>query len=180
MSVLRRYGLDRRKAPVFVQSFETTNLRELSTEVDVALVQLFGGRSAVPYDLTRPGRTPRTYGELATPAGLADIATYARGIGPDKGLVIPRNPDGSLGEPTTLVDDAHAAGLVVHAYTFRAENVFLPLEYRSGLDPAAYGDLFRELEKFFATGLDGVFADQPDIALEAREDFLGSQERAAS
>ena len=179
VSVLRSNGLAHRKSAVFVQSFETTNLRELSTEIDVPLVQLFGGPNSVPYDLTAAG-TPRTYGELATPVGLADIATYARGIGPEKGLVIPRNPDGTLGELTTLVDDAHRAGLVVHAYTFRAENVFLPTEYRRGADPAAYGDVIGEISVFLAAGLDGLFADQPDIALEARDDFLAAQERAAS
>ena len=179
--VLRRNGLDHRKAPVFVQSFETSSLRELAARrLRAPLVQLLGASSAVPADLVAAG-TPRTYGELATPAGLADIATYARGIGPDKYLVIPRNPaDGTLGEPTSLVQAAHDAGLLVHAYTFRAENVFLPLDYRRGEDPAAFGDALGELAAFFATGLDGVFADQPGIALVAREEFLGAEQRAAS
>lgn len=179
VSVLRRNGLAHRRSAVFVQSFETTNLRELSRQLDVPLVQLFGGSDSVPYDLTAAG-TPRTYGELAAPAGLADIASYARGIGPDKSLVIPRHSDGTPGKPTTLVGDAHRAGLLVHAYTFRAENAFLPAEHKRGVDPAAYGDATGEISQMLATGLDGLFADQPVIALAARESFLASRESAAS
>jgi glycerophosphoryl diester phosphodiesterase len=177
-ATLRRNGLAGRRAPVFVQSFETGNLQQLRRMVAVPLVQLIAG-SGAPYDLVAAG-DPRTYADLVTPAGLAGIATYAQGIGPDKNRVIPRRADGTLGEPTSLVDDAHDAGLVVHAYTFRAENTFLPTDYRRGSDPAAYGDVFGELTAYLEAGLDGMFADQPDIAVEARDDFLVPRERAAS
>ena len=89
---------------------------------------------------------PRTYADLATPAGLAEIATYASGIGANKNLMIPRIADGFLGTPTTLVRDAHANGLIVHGWTFRAENAFLPADFRSSTDPAAFGDLAGEIE----------------------------------
>jgi glycerophosphoryl diester phosphodiesterase len=175
---LRRNGLTGRGAPVFIQSFETGNLQELRRMVRVPLVQLIAGAGA-PYDLVAAG-DPRTYADLVTPAGLGVIATYAQGISPDKNRVIPRPVDGTLGEPTSLVEDAHDADLLVHAYTFRAENAFPPVDYRSSADPAAYGDAFGELTAYLETGLDGLFADQPDIAVEARDDFLAMRERAAS
>ena len=89
---------------------------------------------------------------------VAEIATYADAIGPHKDQLIPRAEDGSLGEPTTLAADAHAAGLLVHAWTFRPEPEFLP----AGLDSAA------ELARFYALGVDGVFADDPGAAVAAR------------
>ncbi len=157
---LTRSGLNRKKAPVFVQSFETGNLRALDDELKVPLVQLLGGRNA------KPVGDSRTYAQLATPAGLADIDEYADGVGPSKDYVVPRKPDGSSGAPTSFVGDAHAAGLVVHPYTFRRENAFLPLELRSSADPAGIGDLASELRQFFALGVDGVFTDNPDVAAD--------------
>ncbi len=159
---LRRNNLNRKKAPVFVQSFETGNLRLLDEELRVRLVQLFGGRASRPYG------DSRTYGELATEAGLEEIAEYADGVGPSKDYIVPRNPDGSSGEPTDFVDDAHDSGLLVHPYTFRRENAFLPLELRSSADPAGVGDLYAELRQFFELGVDGVFTDNPDVGVLAR------------
>ncbi len=159
---LKRNGLDRRSAKVFVQSFETSNLRELDRKLSVPIVQLVAA-SGAPYDLVAAG-DPRTYADLITPAGLAEIARYADGLGPDKGLVIPRNPDGSLGTPSALVANAHAADLDVHPWTFRNENTFLPANLRKGTNPADYGDALAEYEAFLATGIDGLFSDNPDTA----------------
>jgi len=163
---LRANGLDRADSPVFVQSFETSNLRQLDRVIDVPLVQLIGG-SGAPYDLVAAG-SPLTYDDLTTPAGLRAIAAYADGIGPDKNRIVPRDSAGFLLPPTALVDDAHDRGLFVHPYTFRAENTFLPADFRVGSDPARYGDIAAEFELFFALGVDGVFTDQPDIAVYAR------------
>jgi glycerophosphoryl diester phosphodiesterase len=159
------------EAPVFIQSFETENLRMLRGRTGVRLVQLMEDAGA-PYDLVRRG-DPHTYADLATPAGLAEIATYADAIGPNKALVIPRDADGRLGAPSTLVADAHAAGLMVHPWTFRAENYFLPADFQAGVpaDPAfprGHGDLRAEVSAFLAAGVDGVFADFPDVAVQAR------------
>ncbi|MDN5934030.1 MAG: glycerophosphodiester phosphodiesterase, partial [Pseudonocardia sp.] len=159
-------GLNRSDAPVFVQSFETTNLRELDSELDVPLVALIRGTGA-PADLVAAG-DPRTFADLITPEGLADLATFADGIGPGKNLVIARNADDTLGGPTALVPDAHAAGLLVHPYTFRNENRFLPADLRSNGSATDYGDVFAEYAAFFAAGVDGVFADNPDTAVTAR------------
>ncbi|MGW5051143.1 glycerophosphodiester phosphodiesterase [Actinokineospora sp. NPDC004072] len=166
--VLNRNGLNRPGAKVFVQSFEVANLKQLDRHLRVPLVQLTSA-SGRPYDFTAAG-DPRTYRDLMTPAGLREVATYADGIGPAKDLVIPRDAAGNLARPTTLVRDAHAAGLLVHPYTFRAENQFLPAGLRSSADPAAYGDLFAELDAFWRSGVDGVFADNPDIAVASRDE----------
>ncbi|WP_307793552.1 esterase-like activity of phytase family protein [Microbacterium stercoris] len=161
---LARNGLNSAKAPVILQSFETGNLRELSTVTKVGIAQLING-SGAPYDLVAAG-DPRTYADLLTPRGLADIATYADGIGAEKSRIIPRRADGTLAAPTTLVADAHAAGLQVHAWTFRLENQFLAAEFRSSADPNEAGDMAAEIRVFLSTGIDGLFSDNPDIAAE--------------
>ncbi|HEV2874970.1 MAG TPA: glycerophosphodiester phosphodiesterase, partial [Thermoleophilaceae bacterium] len=129
--ILRRNGLDRRRAPVFVQSFETGNLRRLNRRLSVRLVQLLGAPDQSPFGESR------SYGELAGDAGLRGIARYADGVGPPKEQIVPRDASGASLSPTDFVRRAHRAGLVVHPYTFRNENAFLPLELRSGPDPAA-------------------------------------------
>ncbi|WP_199516905.1 glycerophosphodiester phosphodiesterase [Nucisporomicrobium flavum] len=160
---LRRNGLDRRDAPVFVQSFEAGNLRLLHEQYKLRTPMVFlTSASGSPYG------DPRSYADYLTPAGLRELARYAHGIGPDKNQVIGRNADGTLGTPTSLVGDAHAAGLVVHPYTFRAENQFLPADYRVGTDPAAYGRAIDEQVAFLRTGIDGLFTDQADIGVLAR------------
>jgi glycerophosphoryl diester phosphodiesterase len=164
---LRRNSLDRRGARVFVQSFEVGNLKDLNRTLDVPLVQLLSASGAQPFDFVTSG-DPRTYADLATPAGLRDIARYADGVGPSKDYIVPRDADGRSLPPTNFVNDAHGAGLVVHPYTFRNENTFLPLELRSSADPAAYGNAIAEYEQFFVVGVDGVFSDNVDTAIEAR------------
>jgi glycerophosphoryl diester phosphodiesterase len=176
VETLRRNRLAGRAA-VFVQSFETTNLRELSEMIDVPLVQLIAGTGA-PYDLVAAG-DPRTYADLVTPESLKDIATYADGIGPDKNLIVGRTKEGRLAAPTCLIDNAHEQGLLVHAYTFRAENHFLPLDCRVGGDPRGHGRAVQECRLLYDLGVDGLFCDQPDTAVEARADFLGRSGRAA-
>jgi glycerophosphoryl diester phosphodiesterase len=172
VATLRRNGLDRRDAPVFVQSFEVGNLRELDHETKVPLVQLIDATGA-PFDLVAAG-DPRTYADLVTPAGLREIATYADGIGPDKSRIVPLDATRHLMAPTTLVGDAHRAGLVVHPFTFRPENTFLAADFQLG-DPAspefprARGDQPAELALFFGLGVDGLFADNPDTAVAVRE-----------
>ncbi|MEJ3746008.1 glycerophosphodiester phosphodiesterase [Actinomycetes bacterium KLBMP 9797] len=159
VAVLRRNGLAGKKAPVFIQSFETANLRKLASLVEVRLVQLMDATGR-PYDFAVAG-DPRTYADLAKPAGLKWISGYADGIGANKNLIAPG------GVPTTLVRDAHRYGLIVHAWTFRAENQFMAAPFRLGTDPNARGDIIAEYTLFFGLGLDGVFADHPDTAVAA-------------
>ncbi|MEV0808274.1 glycerophosphodiester phosphodiesterase [Micromonospora sp. NPDC050200] len=166
VAVLAANKLTHRNDPVFIQSFETANLRKLDTMIDVPLVQLMDAAGR-PYDFTAAGDT-RTYADLTTPAGLAWVAKYADGVGLHKNLIVPRDPAGKLLAPTTVIRDAHREKLVVHAWTFRAENQFLPADFRIGADPNARGDITSEYEFFLGLGLDGVFADQPDTAVAAR------------
>jgi glycerophosphoryl diester phosphodiesterase len=89
-------------------------------------------------------------------AGLKQIAAYADGIGPEKRLVVPIAPDGSVGAPTDLVQRAHAAGLLVHIWTIRVDKEFLPAGY--------HGRAEAEFEQFRGLGVDGIFTDFPDAA----------------
>ena len=157
---------------LFIQSFEVSNLKALNRMTRLSLVRLIneGGR---PFDFVVSG-DPRTYADLVTPAGLRDICKYADGIGANKNLIVPRAPSGELLlPPTSLVRDAHRAGLLVHAWTFRNENTFLPADFRIGDPTAAEFPIQRaapeaEYHLFFGLGIDGLFSDQPDTAVGAR------------
>ena len=126
--------------PVFVQSFELPALRRFAEFSDAPLVMLLG-------------RAPSA-------SELRELATLVQGIGVAKALVFPRGADGTIGAPTSLVGEAHTLGLAAHAWTLRNEDAFLPANLR--------GQPQREIEMFFAVGVDGVFADFPDTAIEAR------------
>jgi glycerophosphoryl diester phosphodiesterase len=169
LAVLRANGWDEPDAPVFIQSFETENLRALRRMTRVRLIQLLDARGS-PWDLQASGDS-RTYADLATAEGLREIARYADGVGPHKSLVIGRTLTGALHRPTRFVRDAHAAGLLVHPWTFRAENTFLPLEFRVGTDRAARGDGAGEIAAFLQAGIDGFFADHADIGVAAVASF---------
>lgn len=170
VELLHRYGYRGENAPVFIQSFEVGNLKALSGMTKLPLVQLLNDTDK-PYDFV-VSSDPRTYADLAKPAGLAEIASYAQGVGVNKTLIIPRTPDGFLSAPTGLVKDAHAAGLIVHGWTFRAENSFLPKDFQSGAAPAELGDLESEIKRFLELGMDGFFTDHPDSGVRARDEFV--------
>jgi len=157
VAALDAHGYDRRSDPVILQSFEVGNLEDLDAMTDVTIAQLVNCSG-------RPADDPRPYSEIVTRRGLREVATYADGVGLCKDVMIPRDPDGTLGEPTSVIKDAHRAGLTVHGWTFRAENAFLPTEFRSGPDPRAHGDMAGELRVFLDAGMDGAFSDHPDIA----------------
>ena len=142
----------------------------------VPLVQLLSDVGK-PWDFVVAG-DPRTYADLATPAGLREIARYADGVGPNKNLIVPRDSANRLLAPTTFVRDAHREDLVVHPWTFRRENSFLPEDFRRG-NPAspvyllATGDFPAELQLFYRLGVDGLFTDNPDVAVAARSARFG-------
>jgi glycerophosphoryl diester phosphodiesterase len=165
VATLNRNGLNRPGAKVFVQSFETKNLMALNRVLRVPEVQLLDAPGTVI-----PDGSGKKYADLATAAGLRDVAKYADGVGPSKDYIIPRDASGHSLPPTTFVRDAHAAGLVVHPYTFRNENQFLPAEDRSSADPNAYGNAFAEDQRFFAAGVDGIFTDNADTGVAARNE----------
>lgn len=154
MATLKAAGWDRVDAPVFLQSFDPESLKALHAVTRVRLIQLM-----------RLARMPTDpdYVAMARPEGLRAVAAYAYGIGPEKTMVIPAS-----GPPTTLVADAHAAGLKVHPWTLRAENVFLPTAMRDGADPKTHGDLTAEILSYLQQGVDGFFTDYPYLGVQAR------------
>jgi glycerophosphoryl diester phosphodiesterase len=171
LAALRAGGRGHKGAKVFIQSFEVGNLKRLNTKTPLPLVQLIDATGG-PFDLRSQGVT---YDQMVTPAGLADIARYADGIGPEKSRIVTGNTAGSkLGAPTTLIRDAHRVGLVLHPFTFRPENNFLAADFRQG-DPASpeflrsRGDQPAELKLYYELGVDGLFADNADTAVAVRE-----------
>jgi glycerophosphoryl diester phosphodiesterase len=138
LRALETHGWNTRESPVFIQSFETGNLRALRPKTRVRLIQLAATTAVVAGDR------------------LKDIATYADGIGPEKRLIVPVKPDGTVGPPTDLVARAHALGLLVHAYTLRSDPQFLPAAYK--------GNAEDEYRQFRDAGVDGLFTDFPDVA----------------
>ena len=177
--ILDRYDLDRRKSPVFIQSFEQSNLRRLNRMIDVRLVQLVDAFDVDangnliyeapfdrPYDWTVSGDPvllARTFGFFATNEGLEEISTYADGIGPWKKYIVSTNAANDTLPPTDLIDRAHDHGLLIHTWTFRSEQPRLANQYR--------GNPINEYLQFYELGIDGVFSDFPDTAVTARELF---------
>jgi glycerophosphoryl diester phosphodiesterase len=192
LDALRRVDWNRRGAPVFIQSFETANLRYLRTRTDLPLIQLIDAADVAsdgaialnrpydkPYDWVVSGRSG-SFSDLLSPAGLAEVRTYADGIGPWKpyvrsskcievvgGACADVNGDGRVDEadrvllpPTDLVQRAHALGLLVHPFTFRSEQRRLVSDYA--------GNPSNEYLTFYELGIDGVFTDFADDAVAAR------------
>ncbi|MDO5102855.1 MAG: glycerophosphodiester phosphodiesterase [Lautropia sp.] len=193
LAALAKHGYVAKDSPVIIQSFEVGNLKYLRSKTQVRLVQLIDGNDqnpdgsidqslpyGQPYDLTVAG-DKRTFKDLLTPAGLAEIKRYADGIGPWKAYLIPSkqtlgadgkpvdlNQDGKIDErdrtllpATTVVSDAHKAGLFVHPYTFRNE--------ARRLVSNDNGNPIAEYQRFYRLGVDGVFSDFPDFARSARD-----------
>ena len=180
VAMLKANGWSSKRAPVFIQSFEVSNLKQLSKLTDAPLVQLLNSTGR-PYDFVVAGN-PTTYETMTKPAGLKEIARYADGVGPNKNWIVPQDASGRLLAPTSFVGDAHRAGLVVHPWTFRKENAFLPLDFREGnaASPAyagATGNLPGELALYFKLGVDGVFSDNADTAVATRTEWLSSRNR---
>lgn len=155
---LKKAKLDRKDAPVFLQSFELSSLKKLKKLTENALVFLIDEPKMRPYDFVLSGDL-RTYGDLIKPIALAEIRKTAEGIGPWKMLIIPEIVNKKISNATTLVADAHAVGLQVHPFTFRSDTTFLSNVYHG--NPAA------EYERFVKLGVDGVFTDFPADAMRA-------------
>ncbi len=204
LAVLQRYGWNQRSAPVFIQSFEQANLKYLRTKTSVRLVQLIDADDVAPdgsityappfdrpYDWAVAGRAG-TFGDLVTPAGLAEVRTYADGIGPWKPYLISAacisivagkctdvNGDGLVNEtdrkllpPSAVVANAHAQGLLVHPFTFRNEQRRLASDYK--------GVPVNEYMTFYELGVDGLFSDFADTAVLARSLWVLKNDPAAA
>ncbi len=200
-------NLNRPTSPIYVQSFDPASLKYMrSIGLKAKVVQLIDGNDVNyrtgemiyqtndvynfvdgrPYSWTVAG-DGRTFGAMLTPEGLAEIRTYADGIGPWKPQVMAltevpfkdTNPDGSpytgalshvnTVTPTSVIADAHKAGLFVHVYTFRNEPNYLAGSYQ--------GDPIREYLVYFRAGVDGVFTDFTNTGVAARAQYLSETGR---
>jgi len=197
IKIIDQNGLNSKTAPIYVQSFEPGSLKYMRSHgLKTKLVQLIDGdgidfktgaalyddiTNSRPYDWTVAG-DPRWFDAMLTPAGLAEIKTYADGIGPWKPQIVPlkvspwkdKNADGTphagatpeavTQDPTTLVVDAHESGLFVHVFTFRNEKKYLAGDYN--------GNPQNEYLKFFRLGVEGVFTDFTNTGVIARLAYL--------
>ena len=172
LATIRKHAYTAKTAPLFIQSFEIGNLKYLRGKLgdlpNVKLIQLLGEAKEQPYDILA-SKQPLDYATMMQPQGLADIAKYADAIGPNKLSVIPRTAEGKLGAPTALVADAHAVKLLVHPWTFRPENYFLPNDLRAPGTPATRNDagLVTEIRAYLDAGIDGFFSDDPALGRKA-------------
>jgi glycerophosphoryl diester phosphodiesterase len=154
---LEQFHLDGKRAAAVLQSFEVDNLKELDGMVGTPIAQLVDASQAA----------------RVTPEGLREVSAYADWVAPTKNLVLPRDPvTGATGSPSEVVEMAHAEGLKVVVWTLRDENQFMATNFRLGTDPNAKGDIHAEVTAFLDAGVDALFADYPDSAVDARDDWL--------
>ena len=171
LAILAAHDYTRRN-PVEIQSFEVANLKylrgKLGQRANLRLMQLVIGENVRPMDVAAAGGT-LTFAQMCTPAGLRDIAQYADVVAPPTRSIIPLKKDGSLAEPSSLVEDAHKAGLRVEPWTFRPENHFLAADFRNGAGDTARNEAgsIAEIKRYIATGLDGFFTDDPALGRAA-------------
>ena len=115
----------------------------------------------------------RDYDWYESAAGMRELrAAKIDVLGPALQQVITVAEDGTLGADTGFVDRAHRLALEVVPYTFRAENQFLTVEFRSSADPNEIGDMVGMVQPFLDAGIDGLFTDQPDLGVEAVDRWM--------
>lgn len=171
LDVLARHRYTR-TAPVEIQSFETADLKYLRNKLgrpaNIRLMQLTGEPKARPADVAAAGGST-TWAQITGAQGLVEVKRYADVVAPNVRAVIPLSADGRLLAPTPLVRDAHAAGLLVHVWTFRPENVFLAADFRDGAGENARNPQgsVAEMRRYIAAGIDGLFSDDPGLARRA-------------
>ena len=171
LAALAEAGLDGTDADVVLESFEPTALTALSERTDLPLMQLLELADKQPADLAALGDA-RTFGDLTGHAALDEMAPRITWLGVHTTHVFPVDPEGATGALSSLVDDAHARGMGVAAFTLRKENRFLPRDLRVGVDPAGAGDLARQVAGFVDAGADALITDHPGLVrgvLSARD-----------
>lgn len=176
---LAKHKYTREIAPIYLQSFEISNLKAMREQLDqlnsikqIKIIQLYGGKSTQPADAAMQKLTIN-YGDMATVAGLKEVAKYADGVGPSKTYILPNTQAATV---TSFVKDAHAVGLKVHPYTLRPENEFLPDYLDCGVNPAERCETgaIKEYELFFEAGVDGIFTDDPALGRKALLNYQAS------
>jgi len=173
VDTLSAAGYRGKDAAVFIQSFEVANLKELHGMTDMRLVQLIDSPNTAPYDFVMAGNG-RTYASMISAAGLKEVAAYATVVSPYKEIIIPRTAANELGTPSAFVANARAAGLVVHTWTLRPENPFLPPSLRA--EPVASlsqrGNAVAEIRAYLDAGIDGFFTDDPAVGRAAVDGYV--------
>ncbi|TCM67233.1 glycerophosphoryl diester phosphodiesterase [Acinetobacter calcoaceticus] len=177
LNTLSKYKYTRDIAPIYLQSFEVSNLKYLKDQLKLhkslkhaKIIQLYGNKNDKPADVMNQASQP-TYAEMTTKSALKNVAKYADGVGPSKDYIIANT---SAAKPTSFVKDAHAAGLKVHPYTLRPENEFLPpnLKCKGPAKQRCETGANAEYELFFKAGVDGVFTDDPALGRKALDAYL--------
>jgi glycerophosphoryl diester phosphodiesterase len=163
IKTLAKYGMNSKKSLVFLQSFELSSLKIMKKLSPLPLIYLIDDPELTPFDHVAHG-DKRTYQDMLKPENLKEISETAYGIGPYKRYILPEDKDGNLLPATSLIHDAHAVNLKVHPYTFRKEARYLNKAYQ--------GDPQKEYLQFFELGVDAVFSDFSDIAVQAKRTFL--------
>ncbi|MCH7336146.1 glycerophosphodiester phosphodiesterase [Acinetobacter sp. NIPH 2699] len=180
LKTLAKYTYTRDIAPVYLQSFEVSNLKYLKGQLDAhksvkhaQLIQLYDEKTVQPADFVAQNIST-TYADMATAQGLKEVAQYANGVGPWKPYIF---KDEAMTQTTSFIPDAHQVGLKVHPYTFRPENKFLPETLKCSTETSKAAERcptgsIKELQLYFKAGVDGVFADDPAIARQAVQSYL--------
>jgi glycerophosphoryl diester phosphodiesterase len=160
---LKAHGLNKPKSPVFIQSFELSNLKQIKKMTKLPLVYLIDDPELVPFDNVM-NNDKRTYKDMLSPESLKEISKTAYAIGPYKRYILPDNGKNEALPATDLIKLAHAVGLKVYPYTFRSEAQYLLKDYQ--------GDPQKEYLQFFELGVDGLFSDFADQAVLAKQTYL--------
>jgi glycerophosphoryl diester phosphodiesterase len=178
IAALQADNFTKTQATVFIQSFETANLKELRQKIGTSqpnwkLVQLIDSAEKAPYDFVVTGDT-RKYGDLLTQSSIQQIATYADGLGPYKLNLINVDGNGAFQTPSEVIRYAHEAKLIVHSWTFRPEDPFLPASLRTAGGTASTRNeagSITEIQEYLKAGLDGFFTDDPAVGRKAVDTY---------
>ena len=175
INTLKNHQYTREIAPLYLQSFEVSNLKYLHTQLQqksvlkhAQLIQLYSNKDESPADFIAQN-IHKTYADLATPEGLKYVANYAQGIGPSKNYIVDQS-----GNTTHFIQDAHAQHLKVHPYSLRPENKFLikSLKCNEIEKERCESGAMKEYQLFFEAGVDGLFTDDPGLGRKAATIFL--------
>lgn len=179
LKTLAKYQYSRDIAPIYLQSFEVTNLKYLKQQLDLhksvkhaQLIQLYDEQTVRPADYVAQN-IATTYGDMATAQGLKEVSNYANGVGPWKVYIFKNT---AMTETTSFITDAHKVGLKVHPYTFRPENNFLPETLKCSSDTTKAAERcptgsIKEMQLYFKAGVDGFFTDDPAIGRQAVQSY---------
>jgi len=155
---------------LIVESFEQTVLTKVQQREVPGRVTFLAEENGAPADqIAQFGADAKPFSDYLSDAGLSKLAAEVDGVSVDKALLFERDAGGNVTGTNDLISRAHDTGLETYTWTLRCENRFLEPNFRRGLRGREPGDWRREFDLIMRTGVDGVFADQPDLAMKARD-----------